>query len=152
LNIWISVQCQWTVVWEINICHMLSSGLFPGVCSLNSNVLEHCLFHLHRRVGMKCDCSWEWLKPTLFTYNTPHSQLQSHVIPTHLWRCNRQSVAKCWHLNYRCQGTTQKKTYDIVSYFVNLLIISVFVCIVLYFMQPIRDVLRSLIASSCAQL
>jgi hypothetical protein len=41
-------------------CHMLSFGFFPGVCSLNANVSEHCLFHLHRRVGVKCDCGWEW--------------------------------------------------------------------------------------------
>jgi hypothetical protein len=31
---------------------MLSSVWFTGVCSLNANVSEHCLFHLHRWVGM----------------------------------------------------------------------------------------------------
>jgi hypothetical protein len=36
---------------------MLSSALFMGVCSLSANVSEHCLFHLHRRVGMKYNCS-----------------------------------------------------------------------------------------------
>jgi hypothetical protein len=33
-------------------CRMLSSGWFPGVCSLKADVSEHCLFHLHRRVGV----------------------------------------------------------------------------------------------------
>jgi hypothetical protein len=32
---------------------MLSSGLFAGVCNISANVSEHCLFHLHRRVGTK---------------------------------------------------------------------------------------------------
>jgi hypothetical protein len=34
---------------------MLSSGWFTGVCSLNANVSEHCLFHLHWRVGKKVE-------------------------------------------------------------------------------------------------
>jgi hypothetical protein len=29
------------------VCRMLSSGLFPVVCSLNANISEHCLFHLY---------------------------------------------------------------------------------------------------------
>jgi hypothetical protein len=33
---------------------MLSSGWLTGICSLNANVSEHCLFHVHRQVGMKC--------------------------------------------------------------------------------------------------
>jgi hypothetical protein len=49
----------------------------------------------------------------LFTYNTPHSQPQSHFIPTRLWRWNRQSVPKRWHLNYRRREMNQKKAYDI---------------------------------------
>jgi hypothetical protein len=32
-------------------CWMSSSGWFTGFCSLNANVTEHFLFHLHRRVG-----------------------------------------------------------------------------------------------------
>jgi hypothetical protein len=126
-------------------CHMLSSGLFPDVCSLNTNVSEHsvwrfgtlCLFHLHRRVGMKCDCGWEcgvlyvkrfgsknslsphglrlFLEPNLFPYNTPHSQPQAYFIPSRLWRWNRvfrnvrHSVPKRWHLNCRRRGITHKK-------------------------------------------
>jgi hypothetical protein len=39
-----------------------------------------CLFHLHRRVGMKC-----------------------------IWIWNVQSVQKRWHINYRLQWITQKK-------------------------------------------
>jgi hypothetical protein len=56
------------------------------------------------------------LEPNLFTYNTPHSQPQSHFIPTYLWRLDRQSIPKRWHLNYRRRGTTQKKAYDITSF------------------------------------
>jgi hypothetical protein len=102
-------------------CRMLSSGLFPGVCSLNANVSEHCQFHLHStyspmKMG-KTECSKRWglrlfLQPNLFTYNTPHSHPQSHLIPTCLWRWNRQGVPKRWHLNYRRPGVTQKKAYD----------------------------------------
>jgi hypothetical protein len=39
---------------------MLSSGLFPNVCSLNASISEHCLLHLHKQVGMKCDCGSEY--------------------------------------------------------------------------------------------
>jgi hypothetical protein len=65
---------------------MLSSGLFPGICSLNANLLEHCV------------CS-------IFIGTQP----QSHFIPTCLWRWNRHSVPKRWHLNYRHWGITEKK-------------------------------------------
>jgi hypothetical protein len=54
-----------------------------------------------------------FFEPNLFTYYTPHSQPQSHFIPTHLWRWNRQRVPKRWRLNYRRRGITQKKAYDI---------------------------------------
>jgi hypothetical protein len=95
---------------------MLSSGLFPGVCSLNADVSEHCLFHLQRRV----DAKWlrlrmygivrekVWPKP--FPYKTPLSQPQSHFAPTRLWRWNRHSFPKRWYLNYRRRGITQKHT------------------------------------------
>jgi hypothetical protein len=134
---------------------------------------RNILFHLHRRVGMKCDCGWEcgvlyvkrfgsknslnprdsgyfssqnfsrtiphilnraqaifrakpfhvqypifstglrlFFEPNLFTYNTPHSQPQSHFIPTRLWRWNGHSVPKRWHLNYRRRGIPQKKAHD----------------------------------------
>jgi hypothetical protein len=43
------------------------------------------LFHLHRQVGT----------------------------PTCLWRWNRQSVLKCWHIKFRHWGFTQKKAYNI---------------------------------------
>jgi hypothetical protein len=46
-------------------------------------------------------------------YYTPLSQPQSHFIATRLWRWNRQSVPKRWHLNYRRQGITQKEANDI---------------------------------------
>jgi hypothetical protein len=35
-------------------CYVLYFGLFPGVWCLITDVSEHCLFHLHRRVDMKC--------------------------------------------------------------------------------------------------
>jgi hypothetical protein len=31
-------------------------------------------------------------EPNLFTYNTPHSQPQSHFIPTRLWKWNTHTV------------------------------------------------------------
>jgi hypothetical protein len=48
-----------------------------------------CLFHLHRQVGMK-----------------------KFFIPTRLWRWNRQSAPKRWHIKFRCRGITQKKAYN----------------------------------------
>jgi hypothetical protein len=33
--------------------------------------------------------------------------------PTCLWRWNRQSVPKRWHINFRRRGITQKKAYNI---------------------------------------
>jgi len=32
---------------------------------------------------------------------------------TGLWRWNRHSVLKCWHVKFRCWGITQKKAYNI---------------------------------------
>jgi hypothetical protein len=46
--------------WNENLkYHVLCFLLEPAVCSLNANISEQCLFHLHRQAGMKCDCSWE---------------------------------------------------------------------------------------------
>jgi len=36
-----------------------------------------------------------------------------HFIPTRLWRWNRQSVPKRWHIKFRRRGITQKKAYNI---------------------------------------
>jgi hypothetical protein len=63
---------------------MLSSALFTSVCNFSANVLEHSV------------CS-------VFIGD----------IPTHLWRWNRRSVPKCWHLNYRCRWIIQKKAHNI---------------------------------------
>jgi hypothetical protein len=52
---------------------------------------RNTLFHLHKRVGTH----------------------EVNFIPTHLWRWNRQSVPKRWHLNFRRRWITQKKAYDI---------------------------------------
>jgi hypothetical protein len=48
-----------------------------------------CLFHLHRRVGMK------------------------KYLP--VYEDGRQSVPKCWHLYYRHRWITQKKVYKILQ-------------------------------------
>jgi hypothetical protein len=47
-----------------------------------------CLFHLLRLISMK-----------------------NFFIPTRLWRWNRQSVPKRWHIKFRRRGITQKKAY-----------------------------------------
>ena len=49
-----------------------------------------CLFQLHRQVGIEC-----------------------HSTPIRLWRWNRHSVPKRWHIKFRCWGITQKKAYNI---------------------------------------
>jgi hypothetical protein len=64
-----------------------------------------------------------FFQPNLFTHYNPLSQPQSHFIPTRLWRWDRQSVMKRWHLNYRHRGTTQKKAYDNFYYFLILLVL-----------------------------
>jgi hypothetical protein len=48
-------------------------------------------------------------RANLFTYHTPLPQPQSHFTPTRLWRWNRQSVPKRWHLNCRRRRTTHRK-------------------------------------------
>ena len=83
----------------------------------------------YRRVGMKYDWIWEKLEylygkrygskiaifePFLFLYRYCNfSQIQSHFIPTRLWRWNRQSVPKRLHIKFRCRGITQKTAYNI---------------------------------------
>jgi hypothetical protein len=55
-----------------HVCTMsYSSVLFSGVCSLNAKVSEHCLFHLNRQVGMKCNSGRESV--------VPHFLYQSHA-------------------------------------------------------------------------
>jgi hypothetical protein len=34
------------------------------------------------------------------------------LVPTRLWRRNRQSVPKRRHIKFRCRGITQKKAYN----------------------------------------
>ena len=48
-----------------------------------------CPFHLQRQVGMK-----------------------NFFIPTCLWIWNKQSVAKRWHIKFRCRGITRKNAYS----------------------------------------
>ena len=47
----------------------------------------------------------------MLTFQNTLSHLHRHV-PTHLWRWNRQGVPKRWHIKFRHQGITQKKTYN----------------------------------------
>jgi len=46
--------------------------------------------------------------------DTPSILKFSHYTPTRLWRWNRQSVPKHWHIKFRCRGITQKKAYNMV--------------------------------------
>jgi hypothetical protein len=39
-----------------------------------------------------------------------------HSAPTCLWRWNRHSVPKRWHIKFRSRGITQKKTYNILNW------------------------------------
>jgi hypothetical protein len=50
-----------------------------------------------------------------FSRTIPHFLNLSHFIPTRVWKWNRHSVLKCWHLNNRHWGITQKKAYDILN-------------------------------------
>jgi len=38
-----------------------------------------------------------------------------------LWQWNRQSVPKCWHIKFRCEGITQKKENSILQVLIFLL-------------------------------
>jgi hypothetical protein len=54
-----------------------------------------------------------YFQAKLFPIQIPqHSQPQSFFIPTRLWRWNRQSVPKHWHIKFRRRGITQKKAYN----------------------------------------
>jgi hypothetical protein len=87
-----------------------------------------CLFQLHRQVGVEW-LIWEllgypygrrfgskiaWANSQTFSHmDTPTILKFSHSTPTCLWRWNRQSVLKRWHIKFRRRGITQKKTYNI---------------------------------------
>jgi hypothetical protein len=43
-----------------------------------------------------------------------------YFIPTHLWWWNRQSVSKCWHLNYKRRWITQKEAYITIILFLEI--------------------------------
>jgi hypothetical protein len=40
------------------VCFLLGDS--PASVVLNANISENCVFHLHRRVGMKCNWGWEF--------------------------------------------------------------------------------------------
>jgi len=54
-----------------------------------------------------------YFRAKLFLYKYSNfSQIQSHFIPTRLWRWNRQSVPKRRHIKFRRRGITQKKAFS----------------------------------------
>jgi hypothetical protein len=65
---------------------------------ISQHFLTPCLFHLHRQLGLRM---------------LGYSQPQLFFTPSCLWRWNRQSVTKCWHIKFRHRGITQKKAYNI---------------------------------------
>ena len=72
------------------VCFLLGNSLASEFYMLT---FRNTLFHLHGRVGTK----------------------KLIFISTRLWRWNRQSVLKHWHIKFRCQGITQKKAYNTLS-------------------------------------
>ena len=54
-----------------------------------------------------------FLMQTFTHINTPTFLKSSHSTPTCLWRRNRQSIPKRWHIKFRHRGITQKKAYII---------------------------------------
>jgi hypothetical protein len=65
----------------------------------------------------------------------------SHSSPTSLWRRNRQSVPKRWHIKFRCRGITQKKTYKIQI----CLCFAVLLCSILHFILQHDETVKHLI-------
>jgi len=54
-----------------------------------------------------------WLFPWHLNFTCQHfGTLCLFHLRTHLWRWNRQSVPKCWHIKFRRRGINQKKAYD----------------------------------------
>jgi hypothetical protein len=51
-------------------------------------------------------CGW------LISFCRLYANVSDHSIPSRLWRRNRQSDPKHWHLNYRHWWITQKKAYN----------------------------------------
>jgi len=54
-------------------------------------------------------------EPYLFPYKYPNISHSWFILLTStcLWRWNRQSVLKCWHIKFRCLGNAQKKACNI---------------------------------------
>ena len=82
-----------------------------------------CLFHLHRRVGIKNDGGWQcWgiykekcLARKFSSQNFSCTiSYRSFILltSTRLWRWNRQSVPKRRHIKTRRRVITQKKAYN----------------------------------------
>jgi len=96
-----------------------------------------CLFHLHRRIGMKYGWIREKLEylsrkrfgskifePNLFLYKYPNfSLIQPYSIPTCLWRWNRQRVPKRRHIKFRLRGITKKKAHNIDYVIANVVVL-----------------------------
>jgi hypothetical protein len=67
-----------------------------NVVCLYANVSEHCLFHLHRQVGMK----------------NLHRQVGMKNLHRQVGMKMGQSVLKRRHIKVRRRGITQKKIYN----------------------------------------
>ena len=88
---------KWSILRLSRLCYLFKTNFktyINVICFLLGNSLasefymptfRNTLFHLHRRVD----------------------------ISTRLWRWNRQSVLKRWHIKFRHQAITQKKAYNI---------------------------------------
>jgi len=112
---WVSMKNDWG--WE---CWCICTGKgslwhvpYPlHICTVGL----HSLF-LYLDPPLPCRPPSDWLRlslrQTFSRLNTPTSQHRSFFITTGLWRWDRQSVPKCWHIKFRCQGITQKKAYNI---------------------------------------
>jgi hypothetical protein len=78
-------------------------------------VALHSLF-LYRDLPPPCHPP-DWLRlfssQTFYRINTAAILPWLFFMPTHLWRRSWQSVLNHWHINFRCQRTSQSKAYSI---------------------------------------
>jgi hypothetical protein len=102
-----NMKMEQTVFWNIGIPTRLWR-------SNRQSVLKCWLTYSHMKMEQTV-CS-EMLAYLLAYEDGTDRVFRNVGIPTRLWRWYRQSVPKCWHLNYRHQGITQKKAYKQKSY------------------------------------
>jgi hypothetical protein len=92
-NVGVSVRKNF---WLENSLSLLIPGRLNFICQRFGTL---CLFHLHGQTFCRVKIP-TFLKP-------------SHSTPTCLWRWNRQSVPKRWHIKFRRSGITQNKANKI---------------------------------------